>query len=222
MRYKWFILALIALVALLAWQFPYMAGNPERNAHILYLILLIALVASSGMLSRIPTSKAMRDAGIWLGLVLLIALGYSFRDDVKGTRLYGALVPNSVQITSDGALKINRAEDGHFHVEAEINNAPESFLIDTGASDIVLSQRAAIAAGLTPETLNYTRSYQTANGTVSGAPIKLETLHLGTVTLRNIEASVNKGKMDESLLGMTFLNQFKSYHVQDNQMTLYP
>jgi aspartyl protease family protein len=215
--------ALILLTFLLAWQFPYAVGDTAQNMQILYLILLIALIASgSGMARRMTSVQALRDGCIWLGLILTVALLYSFRADIQGTRLYGALVPSAVRISADGALTVSRAADGHFHMEGEINGSRESFLVDTGASDIVLSQRAATAAGLNPETLNYSRSYQTANGTVSGAPVHLDSLRVGTVMLRDIPASVNKGKMDESLLGMEFLNRFKSYHVEDNQLTLYP
>ena len=222
MRFWWIIAALGLLLLVLMWQFPYMAGNTDRNASILYTVLIIALVGTSGIFNRITPTKAVRDAAIWVGIILLISLAYSFRADLKGSRLYGALVPNSVQITAEGAFRITRADDGHFHMEADINGQPESFLVDTGASDIVLSQRAARSAGLDPDNLNYSRNYQTANGTVSGAPVKLETLSVGNITLRDIPASVNKGEMDESLLGMAFLNQFKSFHVEDNQLTLYP
>lgn len=222
MRFWWLIAGLALLVMVLMWKFPYMAGNTDRNMHLLYLVLLIALIGSGGAFSRISFTKGLRDAAIWLGILLLIALAYSYRADIKGTRLYGTLVPNSVQITADGALRVSRAEDGHFHMEAEINGAPESFLVDTGATDITLSQRAAEAAGFDTQSLNYSRSYQTANGTVSGAPVQLDSMTVGPVTLRNLPASVNKGEMNESLLGMAFLNQFKSYQVEDNTLTLYP
>lgn len=222
MRFWGVLAAAVLLVMLLMWQYPYAAGNTDRNMSILYLVLMIALVGSSGMFSRISGSRALRDAAIWLGIILLIAFAYSFRADIKGTRFYGSLVPQSVQVMADGSLRIARAQDGHFHVDAEVNHSPESFLIDTGASDIVLSQRAAEAAGLAPETLNYSRIYSTANGTVSAAPVKLESLRVGPILIGNIPASVNKGELEESLLGMTFLNQFKSYQVQDDTLTLYP
>ncbi len=222
MRFWGFIAVLTLLVMVLMWQFPYMAGNTDQFMNVLYLVFLIALIGSGGTFSRMPASETTKNALLWIGIILLVALGYSFRADIKGTRLYGALVPSTVQITSEGSLRINRAEDGHFHIEAELNGSPESFLVDTGASDIVLSARAATAAGYDPDTLNYSRSYNTANGVVRGAPIKLDTLLVGSVLLKNIPASVNQGELDESLLGMAFLNQFKSFHVEDNTLTLYP
>lgn len=222
MRYWWFLAALALLVAALLWQYPYLAHNPERTTNVAYLATMIAFIATSGALARLPLSRQLRDAAIWLGLILLAALAYSFRSEIKGTRLYGDLVPNAVQISADGNFHITRAEDGHFHVEAEVNGAPESFLIDTGASDIVLTQAAATDAGLEPETLNYSRTYATANGTVRGAPVVLQSLVVGTAHIGNIPASVNQGQLDESLLGMTFLNQFKSYRVENDQLTLTP
>ena len=222
MRYWWFIAALIMLVMLLMWQYPYVARNTENTINILYLVLMIALIASSCLITRMPLSRMLRDALHWLAIILLIALGYSYRADLVGSRLYGALTPSTVRVTAEGALRIFRAQDGHFHIEGEINGDLEPFLIDTGASDIVLTQVAAQAAGLNPKNLNYSRTYSTANGIVRGAPVTLKSLTIGKLNFENIPASVNQGQLEESLLGMTFLNQFKSYKVEDNQLTLTP
>lgn len=222
MRYWGFITGLALLVMLLMWQFPYMAGSTDRVMNVLYLGFLIALVAGAGAFSRAGASQTLRHTAIWFGIILLVALGYAFRGELRGSRLYGALVPNRVQATAQGGLRLSRAADGHFHLEAEINGAPESFLVDTGASDIILTARAARAAGIDPETLNYTRSYRTANGMVSAAPVKLDSVRLGHVHLRDMPASVHRGPMEESLLGMAFLNRFSAYQVEADTLTLYP
>lgn len=223
MRFWMIIVALGALVAALAWRFPYVMGTGAPDMQILYLVLTILLIAGGGgMTRRMTGSQALRDALLWLAIILVIALGYSYRNDLKGTRLYGALVPSSVRVTQEGALQVRLRQDGHFHLEAEINGALVSCMIDTGASDIVLSPRAAIAAGFDPETLNYTRAYQTANGSGSGAPVKLDALAVGNITLHDVPASVNSADMDESLLGMAFLNRFRSFSVDGDTLTLYP
>ena len=215
--------ALLLLVMLLMWKFPYVMGNAGQGAQIIYLVLLIALIASgSNMMRRLTTTQGLRDAALWLGIILCLALVYSYRHTLRGTQLYGMLVPGSVKVMADGALEVHAAQGGHFYIEAEINGAPERFLVDTGASDIVLSPRAAMAAGFDPAALNYTRKYATANGTGAGAPVRLDTLVVGPAVLRDVPASVNNAPMDESLLGMAFLSQFSSYTFQGDTLTLYP
>ncbi|NBO19523.1 MAG: TIGR02281 family clan AA aspartic protease [Proteobacteria bacterium] len=215
--------AMLLLVMFLMWKFPYVMGNAGQGAQIMYLVIMIALVASgSGLMRRLTTSQGLRDAALWLGIILCLALAYSYRHTLRGTRLYGVLVPSAVQVTQEGALVVHAAEGGHFYIEAEINGAPERFLVDTGASDIVLSPRAAQAAGFDIAALNYSRQYSTANGNGSGAPVRLDILAVGPAVLRDVPASVNNAPMDESLLGMAFLRQFSSYTFQGDTLTLYP
>lgn len=215
--------ALLLLVMFLMWKFPYVMGNAGQGAQILYLVLLIALIAGgTGFARRLSTSEGLRDAALWLGIILILALGYSYRGVLRGTQLYGMLVPGAVKVDAQGALIVHAAQGGHFYLEAEINGAPERFLVDTGATDIVLSPRAAQAAGFDPATLNYTRQYATANGPGKGAPVRLQTLIVGPAVLRDIPATVNNAPMDESLLGMAFLSQFSSYTFEGDTLTLYP
>ncbi|MGH6886050.1 MAG: retropepsin-like aspartic protease family protein, partial [Geminicoccales bacterium] len=60
---------------------------------------------------------------------------------------------------SDGLLElvIRAGPRGHFVVDAEVEGTPLTFLVDTGASDIVLSQDDARRLGLEPRTLDYSR-----------------------------------------------------------------
>lgn len=223
MRIWMFIGGIVALLAVLAWQYPHVLGNGDNAARILRMLMWLVLIATgAGMARHLARGKGMRDAALWLGIIMALVLGYSYKNDIKGTRLFGALVPGSVQVTGEGALQIRASHGGHFFIETHINGAPERFMIDTGATDIALSPRAATAAGFDIETLGYTRVYSTANGTVSGAPVRIKRLEVGRYTLRNVPASVNKAPMKHSLMGMTFLNQFESYNVEGDIMTLYP
>ena len=45
---------------------------------------------------------------------------------------------------------------------------------------------------------------------------------VGPYTLNNVPASVNSAAMDMSLLGMSFLKQFREYRVTGDTLTLYP
>jgi clan AA aspartic protease (TIGR02281 family) len=109
---------------------------------------------------------------------------------------------------------------GHYVIEASVNGAPVTFLVDTGASDIVLTQGDARRIGLQPSALEYTQRFATANGEVRGAPVVLRELRIGQLRLFDVEASVNKAPLGISLLGMDFLEQLSSYEVERGRLIL--
>lgn len=215
--------ALAAILLLLKWQFPYAASNSDDMARILYLVMIIALLAAGGgAMRRVSLPHAARNAAIWLAVIVVLVMLYSFRNGMLYNRLMGELVPHRMQVTDQGELLFHSDESGHFHIEAEVNGAPVKFLVDTGASDVVLSPSDAARAGLETDTLNFSRRYETANGMVTGAPVRLRELRIGTIVRTDQPASVNGADMDESLLGMRFLNSLSGYAVNGNELTLRP
>jgi aspartyl protease family protein len=159
---------------------------------------------------------------VWLAIIAVLVLGYSMRGELSGSRFMAALMPSRIHTTEDGGLSIDMSQDGHFHMQIEVNGVPLDFMVDTGASDIVLSPQDARRAGYDPDTLNYTKFYNTANGTSKGAPVVINRMVVGAYTLDKVPASVNSASMSTSLLGMTFLRQFKEYRVTGDTLTLYP
>ena len=96
------------------------------------------------------------------------------------------------------------------------------FLVDTGASEVVLSPRDAERLGFDLKSLNFNRIYQTANGTVTGAPVRLEEIRIGPIVVSDVRASVNGAEMKRSLLGMSFLGRLGGYRVNGDVLTLSP
>jgi aspartyl protease family protein len=109
---------------------------------------------------------------------------------------------------------------GHYVIEAMVDGAPVTFLVDTGASDIVLTMADAERLGLQPATLRFTQRFATANGEVRGAPVVLREIRVGQFSLFNIPASVNEAPLRVSLLGMSFLQQLNGYGVENGQLVL--
>ena len=216
-------LFITGVLLLLYWQFPYAVITVDEKLRILYLVLLLMLIGGgSGMARRIQRRQVVRDMLLWLGIILLLVLGYSFRGEIQHSRIVGELMPSRIQSGANGALAVTMAQDGHFHMEAEVNGTLLNFMIDTGASDIVLSRHDATAVGFDVATLNYSRHFSTANGMVSGASVRIKTLDVGEMTFHDVPASVNNAEMDTSLLGMAFLKQFSRYNVDGNRLTLTP
>ncbi len=84
----------------------------------------------------------------------------------------------------------------------------------------MLSPADARRLGFDLGRLAFTEYYATANGTVRGAPIRLDEIVVGPIRLTNLRASVNEAAMDTSLLGMSFLNRLDSYEVRGDTLTL--
>jgi aspartyl protease family protein len=109
---------------------------------------------------------------------------------------------------------------GHFVLEALVNGVPLTFLVDTGASEIMLTLGAARALGFLPQDLNFSQRFRTANGEVRGAPVRLRELRIGQFSLYDLDASVNEAALAVSLLGMGFLEQLAGYQVEDGRLIL--
>lgn len=212
---------LLSGVALLYWRFPYAMDDTESRMHLLYsVMLLIIIVIGRGRIRQELRKEGMRNAAIWVGLMLLLVFGYSFRDSFSG-RLMGELMPYKVQENSDGTISV-RASGEHYYIEVQVNGVPVRFMVDTGASDIVLSPKDAVRVGIDPAVLSYNTSYNTANGYGSGAKVTIGALQVGSLTFTELEASVNKADMNISLLGMSFLKRFRSFQIEDNILVLKP
>jgi clan AA aspartic protease (TIGR02281 family) len=109
---------------------------------------------------------------------------------------------------------------GHFVIEAVVDGVPLTFLLDTGASDIVLTLDDARQLGFLPQTLEFSQRFRTANGEVRGAPVRLRELRIGQFSLYNLDASVNEAPLAISLLGMRFLDRLNGYQVEDGRLIL--
>jgi aspartyl protease family protein len=181
-----------------------------------YLSALLLMILSAVLVTyRNRLGTGLQHAAIW-GLIFLGAvLAYGFRDTLSA-QLTGAPQMAAVQ---DGII-LRRAPDGHFHARTQVNGATIDFLVDTGATNLVLSQADARRAGLDPARLSFIRPARTANGVVYSAPVTLDALRLGPFEDRNVPASVNGGELSTSLMGMSYLRRFARVTVEGDRMLL--
>lgn len=99
--------------------------------------------------------------------------------------------------------------NGHFITTGVVNGTTLRFLVDTGATSVVLSSADARRAGV--NYISGTRSFtQTANGVVPVYYVKLDSIRVGDITLNSVDAAVIEGdKLPIALLGMSFLNRLE-------------
>ena len=102
-------------------------------------------------------------------------------------------------------ITITRSRDGHYWVNGKINGQSVRMVLDTGATNISISTKEADRLGLRYKNGKLHR-YQTANGTVSGYQITLNSVSIQGLEENNIEASVIPSD-HPILLGMSFLKR---------------
>ena len=184
-----------------------------ETEQILALVLLV-FVGLPLLASIFASSTQLRNALLWV-VIFLGFLGVSRNWDSIESSFY------QPQATfTDDRIEVPKGPDNHFHLTLMINSVPVDFLVDTGASQMVLTQDDAARVGLNPDTLAYIGKAYTANGEVATAPVRLDTVDLGDIRDRRVRASVNSGDMDGSLLGMSYLSRFESIEIRQNTLIL--
>ena len=119
------------------------------------------------------------------------------------------------------SVSFDAASNGHFYIPAALNGRNVSFIADTGATSIFLTQDDARKIGLNVTDLNYSKVYNTANGQVRAAETVIQNLKIGPIELSNVEVTVSPNTGGQSLLGMSFFRQLSSYNVQNGTLTLF-
>jgi aspartyl protease family protein len=191
-------------------------------------LLPIALMLAAGIWGRrISVGETLRHLMIWLVLILGLATAYVYRQEALGVgnRLLAGLVPGRgvVVTTSEGGEEVilHKLMNGHFEADVQINGQTISMLVDTGASMVALSRYDAERVGIIPENLTYSMSVMTANGRARAAPVTLSEVAIGPIVRNNVNASVAEdGKLDQSLLGMSFLSTLGSLQMQTDELRM--
>ena len=119
------------------------------------------------------------------------------------------------------SVRIRKTAEGQFIARGDIDGTPMAFLIDSGASTVILRQSDARKAGIDTDTLSYTVPVKTANGETTAAAVRLRSLTVGAIRMEGVEALVAEpGNLNENLLGMTFLRRLRSYEISGDFITL--
>jgi aspartyl protease family protein len=110
---------------------------------------------------------------------------------------------------------------GHFAANAVVNGRSTEMLVDTGASVVALTPATARRLGIHPAAGDYSLRMSTANGEASAAPVTLDEIRIGDVTVRHVPAVVFAGDgLGVDLLGMTFLKRLTRFEVGGGQLVL--
>ena len=230
----WVLMALVVAVLVIA-----TSGNEGgrllgfKNADLAelgYLIVILIFVGSALLGRGLGAGEVVRATAGWLAVLLILVGVYAYRVELAGVgaRVLGVLapgVPISGRLSGEPGetVVIVRAIDGHFGVNAELNGVPLALVVDTGASFVTLTVADAAGIGVDIGSLHFTTPIRTANGVIQAAPITINTIRLGTIDRTRVPALVAPpDSLDESLLGLSFLNTLARYAVAGDRLVLTP
>ncbi|MCG6902964.1 MAG: TIGR02281 family clan AA aspartic protease [Rhodobacter sp.] len=185
------------------------------TGRIIYLVLLGSVIAAYYLIShRDKLGQTLRYAALWglifIGAIAAAGLWSDIRDDVAPRQ----------SVASDGRITVPRSFDGHYYLTLQADGTAVNFVVDTGATDIVLSREDAQRVGINLAGLRFSDTANTANGVVRTARATLDELTLGPITDRNVTVWVNEGDMFGSLLGMAYLQRFARLEISDGTLVL--
>ena len=187
------------------------------------------MVFSSGV------KHALREAVGWLFAALIaiasvvyfeelrtgLASAFGLPTPVEVSDLGTAVPAPSTEASTSGNVEIPAGSNGHFLTTAHLNGRPVEVMVDTGASMVALSYEDAERAGVFVRPSDFTHRVSTANGAAKIALVRLDSVSIGDITIRNVAATVSEpGRLDTSLLGMTFLGRLSRAEMRSGVLIL--
>ena len=217
------IVGLGGLVLALTRAFPEAVRTRGDWADVAYAAGLVVLI-SAGVFraGRGRSPERLKHAAIWLAIIAAVALGFAYRDELRGVpqHLRLAFSDGEPVAVGDHQLVIPQDGDGGFEVIGRVNGQRVRFLVDTGSTDTVLSLDDARRLGIDPAGLRFDEEAETANGKGYGAPYRARRLQVGPIALDDFKMSVNQAPMRRSLLGLSFLRRLDSFEVRGRSLIL--
>jgi aspartyl protease family protein len=123
--------------------------------------------------------------------------------------------------SSGSAVRLRADRLGHFVASADVNGSTIDVLVDTGASIVALTYEDAERAGIYVRPQDFTHRVNTANGQARIAPVMVDQISIGGITVRDVKAAVSEpGKLNQTLLGMTFLGRLTRAEMTRGELLL--
>ena len=170
----------------------------------------------------------MRHIVIFAAAVLVLG-GYAARfadHAVNETPRAAAVQPVSQTrdpepVSSGHTMILDGDRLGHFRVDARVDGRRLDFMVDTGASLVVLRESDAAYLGIRPMPVDYRATVTTANGKVKAAPAKLSRIEIGDITVFDVPALVLPDEaLSQNLLGVSFLSKLRRYEYANGRLVL--
>ena len=122
----------------------------DEKAYLFYVLILLFFICGGFLYgNREKLSTTLMQAAIWVLIFMGVIIGYGFKDTLQQQFAPSRAVQNG------DAFEIVRGADRHFHLTLKVNGQNVRFIVDTGASEIVLTQDDAARVGIDVDNLAY-------------------------------------------------------------------
>lgn len=171
----------------------------------MFRIFVPALLVALAMIMLIPRGEVSSPAGVGARPIAPAQVATLPKADA-GNGFAGAM--------------LMREADGHFYADAQVNGAAVRFLVDSGASAVVLTRADAQRAGIMASPGEFTAEAQSANGAVKLKPVTIDRIAIGPVAADSVAGAVAETGPPISLLGQSFLARVKRVEIEGEAMRL--
>ncbi|MGG7565716.1 retropepsin-like aspartic protease family protein [Rhodovulum sp. DZ06] len=204
--------------------FPEALTTGDDMARLAFFALLFLVIVSSASLPRLEKGPNFLSAAVvWAGASSALLAGFAFEDELREQfdRRLGARASMAAVARAPGEVEITRTWDGHFRAWVEVGDTAAPFLIDTGASLVLMRWEDAEAMGVDMASLRFEMPVLTANGEAMVAPLRVPLMRIGAVAVQDVRAAVApKGTLQGGLLGMSFLGRLHEMTIRGDKVIL--
>ena len=124
---------------------------------------------------------------------------------------------------SNGRRSHTIAKDsrGHFTTDGRVDGRRLDFMVDTGASVIALTESSAARIGIRPSRSDFNAPVSTANGVVKAARARLDSVDIGGLEVRDVQAMILPDDvLSENLLGLSYLSRLRRFEYAGGKLLL--
>ena len=181
------------------------------------------IFAGCCMVGSVVYFNELKAVGRW-------ALGVPAIDAAKERSVSGRTVvaepgqqstPAFAESSGGGTVVLHSDRSGHFYTSALVNGRSIDVLVDTGATSVALTAEDAERAGIFVRPSDFTHRASTANGMARIAPVNIDQISIGGITVRNVKGAVlEQGKLSSTLLGMTCLGRLSRAEMRRGTLLL--
>ncbi len=193
--------------------------------------LLIVIGSSLAISYKGQGSLALKQAVMWLGATLFLVVIYTYRAEFQAAanRVFGELVPGTAitlqnadkGVTDTNIVAITADNAGQFSISTTVNGTYVEMILDTGATQVVLTDFDARRVDINMDELVFSVPVKTANGTTKMAAVRFDDVSVGSITVSPVRGLIAKpDDLGTSLLGMSFLKSLSSFEIRGNQVIL--
>ena len=170
----------------------------------------------------------MRQILIFAAAVLIVGgfvarfADHAVNETPQAAAVQAAPQTSGPEPTSSGhGMILDSDPRGHFRVDARVDGRRLDFMVDTGASLVILRESDAAYLGIRPMPVDYKATVATANGKIKAAPAKLSRIEIGSITVFDVPALVLPDEaLSQNLLGVSFLSKLRRYEYANGRLVL--